>query len=61
MIKKPYLHAKVMIQDQKNIYIGSHNFTTNALENNREIGLFLSENQKNSTKIYQDFISDGCK
>ena len=61
MVKKPYLHAKIMIQDQQNIYIGSHNFTTNALDNNRELGVILSENQKNATKIYQDFISDGCK
>ena len=61
MIKKPYLHAKIMIRDQEKIYIGSHNFTTNALDNNREVGLILSQNQQNATKIYHDFISDGCK
>jgi phosphatidylserine/phosphatidylglycerophosphate/cardiolipin synthase-like enzyme len=37
--KKPYMHAKVAIFDGDIAYVGSSNFTTNALDNNREVGI----------------------
>lgn len=40
-LKKP-LHAKAILIDKQKAFIGSFNFTKNALENNREMGIFLS-------------------
>jgi phosphatidylserine/phosphatidylglycerophosphate/cardiolipin synthase-like enzyme len=40
-MKKP-LHAKVLIRDGLYTFVGSFNYTKNSLENNREMGLFLS-------------------
>lgn len=36
------LHAKSLIRDNQDAFVGSFNFTKNSLENNREIGLFIS-------------------
>lgn len=41
--KKPYNHDKMMIIDQKYLMIGSMNFSDNALDNNREIGIILTD------------------
>ena len=60
LIKKPYLHAKVILVDYQNIFIGSHNLTTNAIENNREIGIILRERNDLYQKIERDFQNDGC-
>ena len=40
-MKKP-LHAKSIIRDSQSAFLGSFNYTKNSLENNREIGLFIS-------------------
>lgn len=39
----PYIHAKAVIVDGKKMWLGSQNFTTNALTNNREVGLFTEQ------------------
>jgi phosphatidylserine/phosphatidylglycerophosphate/cardiolipin synthase-like enzyme len=36
-IKKPYPHIKLLIVDDEIVFIGSTNFTQNALDNNREV------------------------
>jgi cardiolipin synthase len=59
-IKKPYLHAKVIIVDHSRVFIGSHNFTTNAIENNREMGILLADNPNIVTQIESNFIQDNC-
>ncbi len=61
MIRKPYLHAKIIIIDHSQVFIGSHNLTTNAIENNREIGMILDHRDDLIHKIESDFILDGCK
>lgn len=61
MIRKPYLHAKVIIIDHSRIFIGSHNLTTNAIENNREIAIILDHRDDIVHHIESDFILDGCK
>jgi cardiolipin synthase A/B len=58
-IKKPYIHSKVMIIDGKTVFIGSQNFSQNALENNREVGIIL-ENPRFLSEIYQTIEKD-CK
>lgn len=59
-IKKPYLHAKVIIVDHSRVFIGSHNLTSNAIENNREMGIILSNVPKIITQIESNFIQDKC-
>ncbi len=56
--KKPYIHAKVFIVDEKYIYIWSVNFTKNSMDNNREIGFVFINNEivDKMTKLFlQDF------
>jgi phosphatidylserine/phosphatidylglycerophosphate/cardiolipin synthase-like enzyme len=60
-IRKPYLHAKVIIIDHKKVFIGSHNLTTNAIENNREMGIILDNVPNIIHQIETDFIQDGCR
>ncbi len=54
-MKKP-LHAKSIIRDSQSAFLGSFNYTKNSLENNREIGLFISWEVVKS--ISQSFESD---
>lgn len=52
----PYIHAKSIIIDNKRAYIGSQNFTQNSLDNNREIGILLSEHE--ITPLREAFETD---
>ena len=61
VIHKPYLHAKVIIVDHSKLFIGSHNLTTNAIENNREMGIILDHPDGMIHQIENDFIHDGCR
>ena len=60
LIKKPYLHAKVIIVDDQSMFIWSHNITTNAIENNREMGIFLKNRMDLIQIVMQDFMDDDC-
>lgn len=42
VLGNPYVHAKAFIIDNKIAYIGSNNFTTTSLDQNREAGVFIS-------------------
>lgn len=53
---KPYLHAKIMLADGNEIFLGSQNFTTNSLENNREIGVLIENRIDIYEKIRKDII-----
>ncbi len=59
MMTTPALHAKALIIDEKEGFIGSFNFTKNSLENNREIGIFI--NGKSISKIVNIFNQDWQK
>lgn len=37
------MHAKMVIADGERAYVGSENFTTNSLDNNREVGIILQD------------------
>jgi phosphatidylserine/phosphatidylglycerophosphate/cardiolipin synthase-like enzyme len=59
LMKKPLLHAKAIIIDDKSAFVGSFNFTKNSLENNREAGIFI---QKNSIlELVNSFQEDWSK
>ncbi len=55
-MRKKSLHAKVIIRDSEKAFVGSFNYTENSLENNREVGLFISGDAV--TKIHNVFESD---
>ncbi len=41
LMKRPSLHWKALIIDEKSGFLWSFNFTENSLENNREVGIFI--------------------
>lgn len=43
VLKKPKVHAKALLIDKKYLYIGSVNFSTYSFDENREIGLILTD------------------
>jgi len=49
--KKPYLHAKVIIFDDRYVLITSNNLTRNSLDNNREVWILFLPTQD----VIQDF------
>lgn len=59
-MKKPYLHAKIIIIDNRYVFIGSQNLTRNSLENNREVGLYFEPSQEQIKQIKYTFERD-CK
>ena len=40
-LRKPFLHAKILIVDNKILYLGSINFSASSLDENRELGILL--------------------
>ncbi len=56
--KKIYLHAKIVLVDSGSVFLGSQNFTTNALENNREVGIILRDRPDIVDKIRSDVERD---
>jgi phosphatidylserine/phosphatidylglycerophosphate/cardiolipin synthase-like enzyme len=42
-IKRLTLHAKAIVVDRKDAYVGSENFTANSLDNNREMGILIHD------------------
>ena len=41
-IKRPYMHAKLIIVDGAVAFVGSENFSSTSLDKNRELGIILS-------------------
>lgn len=41
-LPKPYVHAKAMLIDDKYLYIGSINFSANSMDDNRELGIVVT-------------------
>ena len=59
-ILDPYVHAKVFIIDGRLGFVGSQNFTTNSLDNNRELGVVFSDAEAVQQMMVQ-FIKDWDK
>lgn len=57
--KKPVIHAKVALIDGMYNYIGSENFTTNSLDENREIGL-LTRSSPEFKEMFQKVFESDC-
>lgn len=43
-LSSPYIHAKLILSDQKTAYVGSVNLSTQSLDENREVGIILGQN-----------------
>ncbi len=54
---KLYMHAKMMVADGNNAYVGSVNISTNSFDNNRELGVLFTDSGVIST-LQQTFQSD---
>ncbi len=57
--KKPYPHTKLMVRDETTVFLGSQNFTTNALDNNREVGIIFTGSLEQIQGLQDDFF-EGC-
>ncbi len=56
-LKKPYQHAKIIIADNKIMYLGSVNYSTYSMDKNREIGI-ITINNKSIQKVLETFNND---
>ena len=56
-LKKPYQHAKVLIIDNRVMYVGSVNFSRQSMEENREVGV-ITINKNNIDKVIRTFEKD---
>jgi cardiolipin synthase A/B len=56
--QKPYLHAKVMVIDRKVAIVTSANFTENALDRNREVGLIFEPTKQQIYDIESLFMTE---
>ncbi|MGB9832396.1 MAG: phospholipase D-like domain-containing protein [Caldisericum exile] len=59
-ITSPFIHAKVIIVDRKYAFVGSENLSSNSLDNNREVGIILS-NPEVVNKLREIFFWDFAK
>ncbi|PJC56930.1 hypothetical protein CO024_00485 [Candidatus Gracilibacteria bacterium CG_4_9_14_0_2_um_filter_38_7] len=57
--KKPMIHAKRALIDDIYSYIGSENFSTNSLDENREIGI-LTKSSPDTSKTFHTLFESDC-
>lgn len=57
-LKKPYLHAKLILRDDDTIILWSVNFTQNALDNNREFAISLWKNRLLFSQLKKLYFTD---
>lgn len=57
LLKKPYVHTKVILIDDELLLIGSMNLSANSLDNNREYGILLLD-QRLIDQFLQGFEKD---
>lgn len=43
LLKKPYVHTKMILIDEELLLLGSMNLSANSLDNNREYGILLQD------------------
>ncbi len=56
-LSSPYIHAKLIVIDALKAYVGSVNLTTQSMDENRELGIIISQNDI-VQKLQTDFQSD---
>lgn len=48
-LSSPYLHAKMILVDNKKAYVGSINLSTQSMDENRELGIMITERESIET------------
>jgi phosphatidylserine/phosphatidylglycerophosphate/cardiolipin synthase-like enzyme len=43
VISDPYIHAKMFLADERELFVGSQNLTATSLDQNRELGIILTD------------------
>lgn len=56
-LPKPYVHAKTMLIDDKYLYVGSVNFSANSMDDNRELGIIVTNRDAIDT-FKKQFVVD---
>jgi cardiolipin synthase len=56
-LPKPYVHAKAMLIDDKYLYVGSINFSANSMDENRELGIIVT-NREAIDAFTKQFVQD---
>jgi phosphatidylserine/phosphatidylglycerophosphate/cardiolipin synthase-like enzyme len=56
--KKPYIHAKMTLIDQRAVLIGSMNFSANSIDNNREVSLLFAPEKTALETLIKTFNTD---
>jgi phosphatidylserine/phosphatidylglycerophosphate/cardiolipin synthase-like enzyme len=59
-LASPYIHAKLIMVDGKQAFIGSQNYTSTSLDQNREVGVVISgpSNLERLRRVFdRDFAS----
>jgi phosphatidylserine/phosphatidylglycerophosphate/cardiolipin synthase-like enzyme len=59
-LASPYIHAKLIMVDGKQAFIGSQNYTSTSLDQNREVGVVISgaSNLERIRRVFdRDFAS----
>ncbi len=56
-IDSPYMHAKLIVADSAEAFVGSENFSSTSLDENRELGILLADSTAVST-LDQTFSDD---
>ncbi|HET9946617.1 MAG TPA: phospholipase D-like domain-containing protein [Patescibacteria group bacterium] len=59
-LSSPYVHAKLILVDNKKAYVGSVNLSTQSMDENRELGIIISENDTLQT-LSTTFTNDWDK
>jgi phosphatidylserine/phosphatidylglycerophosphate/cardiolipin synthase-like enzyme len=57
LMQRPYVHAKAIVADSRRLFVGSENLSTTSLDQNREIGLVLSDSSL-ASQIERTFGAD---
>jgi cardiolipin synthase A/B len=53
-----FIHAKLLVADAAFAFVGSENFSRNALDRNREVGVIISSGDSDVSRIVETFASD---
>jgi phosphatidylserine/phosphatidylglycerophosphate/cardiolipin synthase-like enzyme len=59
-ITSPYLHAKLILEENKKAYLGSVNFSTQSMDENRELGIIINQSDI-LQKLEETFSADWQK
>lgn len=57
MVSSPYIHAKLLIVDNAKAYVGSVNFSSQSMDENRELGIVIAQPDV-VRQLCQDFADD---